>query len=95
VKQKVRVLGLDFTVQAEAADPRYVEDVARHVETIAKRISANVPDLPRDRLVIMAALEIGDELFRKASAELPEERRGPMRLRKLAERIEAALMNDE
>jgi cell division protein ZapA (FtsZ GTPase activity inhibitor) len=91
MKQTISVMGIVLHINTDNNDPQYLKDVARHVEEVAARIGSSVPNLPRERLAVMTALEIADELFRNASSVVPEGRRANARLEALTRKIEESL----
>lgn len=95
MKQKVVVMGVPVTVQTSATDPKYVHDVAAHVDSVATRVAANLPPLGKETLAILTALEIADELFKKASNAVPEGRRPQARVDALLKKIDTAIGNDQ
>lgn len=92
MKRQITLLGITLTVGTDSADPLYILDVARHVEDTAKRLAVKCPsNTARDTLAVMTALEIADELYRKAGDALPETRRPRARIEQMVRKIDAEL----
>ncbi len=90
MKQTVTVLGVPLTINTASTDPTHIEDVAKHVEQVASAIAKGAAPLPPHKLAVMTAMEISDELYRDAAAQLPEGRRAPSRIEAVIEKLEKA-----
>ncbi len=66
----VEILGRQYRIRGNA-DEEYVRDVARFVDSRLREVSKGASGQPADRVAILAAMNIADELFqlRRASAE--------------------------
>lgn len=63
----VVILGEQYTIRA-AEDPAYVRKVAQYVDAKLAEVVSGSPSLPSNRAIVLASLNIADELF-KAEAE--------------------------
>lgn len=61
------LLGQQYAIRSEAA-PEYVRDLASHVEQVVRQIQAEGGPQDPQKLVVLAALYIADELFRSRDA---------------------------
>lgn len=66
----VEILGREYRIRG-SADGDYVRDVARYVDTKLRDVSRGAAGQPADRVAILAAMNIADELFqlRRAASE--------------------------
>jgi len=66
----VEILGREYKIKG-VADESYIQSVARYVDEKMREVSRATALPSQDRLAILAALNIADELFqyRQASAE--------------------------
>jgi cell division protein ZapA len=66
----VEILGREYKIRA-AADSAYIREVARYVDAKLREVSQGSTQQSSDRLAILAAINIADELFqlRRASTE--------------------------
>ena len=66
----VEIMGREFRIRG-TADEQYVREIARYVDTKLREVSQGSAAAVSDRMVVLAALNIADELFqlRRASSE--------------------------
>jgi cell division protein ZapA len=66
----VEILGREYRIRG-SADPTYVREVARFVDAKLREVSRGAAGQPGDRVAVLAAMNIADELFqlRQASSE--------------------------
>lgn len=66
----VEILGREYKIRG-AADATYIAEVARYVDAKLREVSQGGVSPPPDRVAIIAAMNIADELFqlRRASNE--------------------------
>lgn len=67
----VEIFGREYKIRG-VADDRYIQEVARFVDEKMKEVSKGSSLPSQDRLAILAALNIADELFqeRKKSSDM-------------------------
>lgn len=58
----VEILGREYRIRG-AADEAYVREVARYVDTKLREVSQGTSLTTSDRVAILAAMNIADELF--------------------------------
>jgi cell division protein ZapA len=66
----VEILGREYKIRG-AADAAYIREVARYVDAKLREVSQGTTQAASDRVAILAAMNIADELFqlRRASNE--------------------------
>ncbi len=66
----VEIMGREFRIRG-TADEQYVREIARYVDTKLREVSQGSSVPVSDRVMVLAALNIADELFqlRRASSE--------------------------
>jgi len=66
----VEIMGREYKIRG-AADAAYIREVARYVDAKLREISQGTTQAAADRVAILAAINIADELFqlRRASNE--------------------------
>lgn len=66
----VEILGREYRIRG-SADGDYVREVARYVDGKLREVSMGAAGQPADRVAILAAMNIADELFqlRRAASE--------------------------
>jgi len=66
----VEILGREYKIRG-AADPAYIQEVARYVDGKLREVSQVASGPATDRAAILAAINIADELFqlRRSSSE--------------------------
>jgi len=66
----VEIMGREFRIRG-TADEQYVREIARYVDTKLREVSQGSSTPVSDRVMVLAALNIADELFqlRRASSE--------------------------
>lgn len=69
LKQSIEVMGVSVAVESSHKDPSYAMKVAKYVELVARPIEASLPGVSRERLAIMTALELADQVVRIAAGE--------------------------
>jgi cell division protein ZapA len=86
----VEIFGQSYAVRA-GADPRYVEQIAAHVDAQMREVSRTSGAVDSVRIAVMAALNIADECFSLRGAARQAEERTAHKAVELAERLEAVL----
>ena len=79
----VSIFGRDYNVRA-GSDPEYVKTLAAHVDSVMRGISEKIEYLSSDRVAILAALNLADEMYQERE-KFEEFARG------LAQKLESAL----
>jgi cell division protein ZapA len=66
----VEILGREYRIRG-SADPDYVREVARFVDAKLREVSMGAAGQPADRVAVLAAMNIADELFqlRRATSD--------------------------
>lgn len=66
----VEIMGREYRIRG-AADEQYVREVARFVDSKLREVSQGSTLPPSDRIAVLAAMNIADELFqlRRASSD--------------------------
>lgn len=69
----VSIAGKQYSI-VSAVDPDYIKEVADYLNTKLKEVSENYPNIPETKIIVLAALNITDELFqvKKNLKEHPE-----------------------
>ena len=86
----VMILGERYTIRA-AEDPAYVQRVAQYVEAQLTEVVKGSPSLPSSKAIVLASLNIADELFKLESDKEQSEAAVAARLGKLADLLKAEL----
>ena len=86
----VEIFGQSYAVRA-GADPRYVEEIAAHVDAQMREVSRTSSAVDSVRIAVMAALNIADECFTLRAAAREAEDRVGKKAAELARRLGAAL----
>jgi cell division protein ZapA len=86
----VEIFGQSYSVRA-GADPRYVEQIAAHVDAQMREVSRTSGAVDSVRIAVLAALNIADECFSLRGAARQAEERASHQAAELAERLGAAL----
>lgn len=60
----VEIFGQRFRLTAGAAETEYMERLAAHVDERIRSIHSVSPSVPFNRLAVLAALNIADDLFK-------------------------------
>lgn len=63
VSTKVEILGKIYTIRGDA-DEGYIRNLADFVDRKMREAQATTPTLTSDKIAILAAINIADELFR-------------------------------
>ncbi len=66
---RVSIAGFDFSVRTDAK-PKYVRELAAHVESQMEEAQAGGKSMSTQNLVMMAAMSITDELFQLRADQL-------------------------
>jgi cell division protein ZapA len=66
----IEILGREYKIRG-AEDPAYIQEVARYVDAKLREVSQGASGAATDRVAILAAINIADELFqlRRSSSE--------------------------
>lgn len=66
----VQIMGREYRIRS-SADPSYIQEVARYVDAKLREVSQGTTLPGSDRVAVLAAMNIADELFqlRRASTE--------------------------
>jgi len=86
----VVIMGQTYTVRAEE-DGRYIEELARFVDTKISTIGDATGTSDSLKVAILAALNIADELFKAQDRERERDSDVAVRLTELSEKLEQAL----
>jgi cell division protein ZapA len=84
----VTIRGEQYTVRA-AEDPAYVRKVAQYVDGKLQEVVKGSPSLPSNKAVVLASLNIADELFKAQTERERSEASIAARLGELSELLEA------
>lgn len=71
-RASVEILGERYTIRGDA-DPAYIAEVARLVDSRMRDLKKSFRDISRSRLAVLTAINIADELLQKESADKPQE----------------------
>jgi cell division protein ZapA len=89
----IEILGREYKIRG-SADASYIQEVARYVDAKLREVSQGSTMPPADRVAILAAMNIADELFQLRRASTEEfssiERRTQSLIRLLDESLPAA-----
>ncbi|MBD3169737.1 MAG: cell division protein ZapA [candidate division Zixibacteria bacterium] len=61
---KVNIFGEDYTIKGEAK-PEYINQVAHYIDRQMRLVSEVITDRSHNKVAVLAALNIADELFRE------------------------------
>lgn len=90
----VEILGREYRIRSEA-DASYIQEVAKYVDTKLREVSQGTTLPASDRVAVLAAMNIADELFQLRRASTEEfssiERRTQSLIRLLDENLSAAV----
>ncbi len=86
----VLIMGQTYTVRAEQ-DGRYIEELARFVDTKITTISEATGTSESLKVAILAALNIADELFRANEAARSSDEQLSSRIAELSDKLEKSL----
>ncbi|MGH7410852.1 MAG: cell division protein ZapA [Candidatus Methylomirabilis sp.] len=86
----VTILGERYTIRA-AEDPAYVQRVAQYVEAELAEVVKGSPSLPSSKAVVLASLNIADEIFKLEADRERSEAALAARLGELADLLGAGL----
>lgn len=84
------ILGEQYTIRAEE-DPVYIRRVAQYVDAKVAEVVKGSPSLPTSRAIILASLNIADELFKLKTEREESQASVAARLGELSELLEAEL----
>jgi len=68
VSARVEILGRSYTIRGDAKE-EYIKTLANFVDRKMREIQASAPLLPIDKVAILTAINIADELFRMKREE--------------------------
>ncbi|HET6349406.1 MAG TPA: cell division protein ZapA [Candidatus Krumholzibacteria bacterium] len=89
----VEILGREYRIRS-AADAAYIREVARYVDAKLREVAPGASSQAPDRVAILAAMNIADELFQLRRASTEEissiERRTQSLIRMLDEELASA-----
>lgn len=86
----VVILGEQYTIRA-AEDPAYVRRVAQYVDTKLEEVVKGSPSLPSNKAIVLASLNIADELFKMEAERERSEALVAARLGELSDLLETEL----
>ncbi len=86
----VTILGERYTIRA-TEDPAYVQRVAQYVEAELAEVMKGSPSLPSSKAVVLASLNIADEIFKLEADRERSEAALAARLGELADLLGAGL----
>ena len=92
-KVKVNIYGGQYTIQGEA-DPQYINQVARYVDTKMNEVSRSMPGGNPVQVAILAALNIADEYFQLKDIENGVESDIVQRTKALISMLEEGLIGE-
>ena len=61
---RVNIFGTEYPIRGDA-DPEYIEEIARYVDTKMKEVSKQLSLPSMTKVAILAAMNIADELFKE------------------------------
>ncbi|MCP4632750.1 MAG: cell division protein ZapA [candidate division Zixibacteria bacterium] len=61
---KVNIFGEDYTIKGEA-NSEYIHQVAQYLDRKMRKVSEGLANRSHDKVAVLAALNIADELFRE------------------------------
>ncbi|HLE05116.1 MAG: hypothetical protein HW385_72 [candidate division NC10 bacterium] len=86
----VMILGEQYTIRA-TEDPAYVRKVARYVDEKLEAVVKGSPSLPSNKAIVLASLNIADELFKRETERERSEASVAARLGELSDLLGAEL----
>jgi len=86
----VAIRGEQYTIRA-TEDPSYVREVAAYVDAKLDGVVKNAQSLPPAKAVVLASLNIADELFKVEAERKRSEKLIAMKLGTLSELLRAAI----
>jgi cell division protein ZapA len=86
----VVILGEQYTIRA-TDDPSYVRRVAQYVDTKLEEVVKGSPSLPSNKAIVLASLNIADELFKAEAGRERSEAHVAARLGELSDLLETRL----
>src|SRR3970040_2273827 len=86
----VMILGEQYTIRA-TEDPAYVRKVARYVDEKLEAVVKGSPSLPSNKAIVLASLNIADELFKGEAERERSAESMSARLGELSDLLEADL----
>ena len=86
----VTILGERYTIRA-VEDPAYVQRVAQYVEAELAEVVKGSPSLPSSKAVVLASLNIADEIFKLEADRERSEAGLAAKLGELADLLRAGL----
>lgn len=60
---KVTIFGREYSILSEV-DPDYITKAAAYLDSRMREVAESFPNVPENRIAVLAALNITDELFR-------------------------------
>ena len=91
-KISFKLLGENFTVKSDVSK-EYFLSLIEYLEKKLEEVKEKLPNLSNIKVVIFAALDIADELFRKKESSL--DRDALKLITELSESLEAAIEEEE
>jgi len=86
----VTIRGEQYTIRA-TEDPAYVRRVAQYIDAKLEEVVKGSPSLPPNKAVVLASLNIADELFKAEAERERSEASVTARLGELSDLLEAEL----
>ena len=86
----VTIRGEQYTIRA-SEDPAYVQRVAQYIDAKLEEVVKGSPSLPSNKAVVLASLNIADELFKAKAERERSEAAVAARLGELADLLQAEL----
>ena len=71
---KVNICGEEYSIRTDA-DPRYVQRIATKVDKGLAELSQQFPNVPRERLAVLLALNLTEKLEQRAVRQARAEKR--------------------
>ncbi len=90
----VEIMGREYRIRG-AADEQYVREVARFVDAKLREVSQGSASPPSDRVAILAAMNIADELFQLRRAQDEEMSTIAKKAESLLELLDDRLAGDD
>lgn len=86
-KVTVDIFGEKYTIRGDA-DPEQIVNVARLVDSRIRELASVSPDLPRNKLAMLAAINIADEMMQQKPESEPSYHEDPLLERRTMQLIE-------
>lgn len=86
---KVTIFGREYSILSEV-DPDYIIRAADYLDSKMREVAENFPNVSENRVAVLAALNITDELFRSAR-ENPEKSDTEERIIRLTQKLSEIL----